>query len=147
GGARDREQAENERVLAADVPVAVLAPGPDERHGHDRQQRGRLGVVLVEADEEHEARHEQHAAADAEQAGDDAAGEPDRDRADHRSTSSTALASRTAANSSEIARSETRWASQVPSSTPAAAGIPTRAALSTSTFPYSPWTAAANAAM
>ena len=93
-------------------------------------------MMLVEADEEHEARHEQHAAADAEQAGDHAAGETDQDRADHLSTSSTALATSTAENIRAIALPGRRWASQAPSTTPAIAGMPTSAASAErATFP------------
>ena len=50
------------------------------------------------------------------------AGEPDRDRADHRSTSSTALATSTAANSSAIARRAQALLQPRPISTPPTAG-------------------------
>jgi len=49
-------------------------------------------VMLVETQEEHETGDEQHTAAHPEQAGDDAPGKADGDRADHLSTNSTALA-------------------------------------------------------
>src|SRR5436305_14057550 len=103
-------------------------------------------MVLVEADEEHQPGHEQHAAADAEQAGDHAAGEAEQDRADHLSTSSTALPTSTAANISAIARPGMRWASHEPSRTPAIAGTPTSAASPTRTFPSRPPAASATAA-
>src|SRR4029077_6931941 len=92
-------------------------------------------------------RHEQHAAAHSEHAGHDSAGHADCDRADHRSTSSTALATSTAANSSEIERFGTRCCSHVPSRTPPPAGTPTSTASSTCTLPYRPCVAAAKPAM
>ena len=110
-GAGHREDAQQQRVGAADVAVAILRVGPDDRHRHDRQQRGRLRLVLVEAQEDHEAGHEQHAAADAQQARDDPARPP-------RSAIAPIIAAAArrrwprarAANSSEIARASARAA-------------------------------------
>ena len=122
-------------VGAADVAVAILRVGPDDRHGDDRQQRGGLGLVLVEAQHDDQAGHEQHPTADSQQAGDDSGRQPDHDRGDHRSTNSTALATSTAAKSSEIHCVDMRCCSQVPITTPPTAGIPMSTASSTCTLP------------
>ena len=135
GRSGEREQAQQQRIGALDVAVAVLADRADERDGHDRQQRSRLGVVLVEAQEDHQAGNEQDATADAEQAGDDSAGDADGDGPGQRSTSSTAEAIRTAANMSAIERACRRCCNQVPISTPTTAGTPISRASSTLTFP------------
>src|ERR1700758_4675937 len=100
--AGDRQQAEQQRIAAIDVSEAVLCVRTDDRHGDDREQRCRLRLVRAEAEKGDEARHEQDPAADAEQSSDDAAREADDQRADHRSTRSTAVARSTTANSSEI---------------------------------------------
>src|SRR5438067_8104251 len=74
GDAADRDEPEDERRPPADIPVAALAPGSGEDRREDREQRGRLGVTLVEAERE-ERRHEEEPASDAEQPRDDAGGE------------------------------------------------------------------------
>src|SRR3712207_5621326 len=66
--AERRQARHHEPVADADVPVAVLAPGPDERDRHDREQRRGLRAELRHAQEEHEPRHEQDASAHSEQA-------------------------------------------------------------------------------
>ena len=94
-----------------DVAVAVLAPGADQRHGDDRQQRGRLGADLGLVEEDRQRGHEQDPAADAEQAAERAAGEPEQ-RCGHvlhqPTSSSTATTTSSSANRSEIARSGSR---------------------------------------
>ena len=122
--------------------------GADDRHGDDRQQRRRLGLVLAQAEEDHQRRHEQHAAADAEHPGDHAAGDADRDRADHGSTSSTALATSTPRTAARSPVGQTRCCSQVPNSTPPTAGTPTsRPVEHVRRCRRAPWTPAAKAAM
>ena len=74
---------DDERVPEADVPVAALAPRARSDGGEDRQQRSRLRVELAEP-EPHERRHEQDAAADAEEAREEPAGEAQRETEDDR---------------------------------------------------------------
>ena len=57
--------------LEPQVAVARLAPGTDRGRRHDREQRGRGGLHLAEAERD-ERRHEEDAATDAEQARQDA---------------------------------------------------------------------------
>src|SRR4051794_24495347 len=137
--ARDRGRPEDRAVAQAHVAVAVLAPGADERHRHDREQRGRLGVDLAEAEEDRQRGHEQHAAADAQQPGEDARERADDDRRDHRSARSAAATTRTAANSSRTVRTGTRCCSHVPATTPPTAGTPTSRPSPTWRLPYAPW--------
>ena len=93
-------------VAQPHVAVAVLRVRADDRDRHDRQQRRRLGLDLVEAEEDHERRDEQRRRRRrrACPAIDAARRTPMAIAPTHPRTSSTALASSTAANSSEIAR-------------------------------------------
>lgn len=129
------EQAEQQGVGAIHIAITVLAQRADDRHRHDRQQRRSLCVVLIEAQEQHQAGHEQDPAPDTEETCDDPARQADGDRADHLSTSSTALATSTSANRIAIERAFRRCCSQVPSSTPSTAGRPISSASRRSTLP------------
>src|ERR671925_398787 len=77
--AGDRRHAQDERGAPANVPVPVLAPCADRDRGQDRQERGGLGRALRQAERE-QRRHEEEAAADAQQPGDDTRGQAERDR-------------------------------------------------------------------
>ena len=85
---------------------------------------GEGGIDLREADEQDQAGDEQDPAADSEHAGYHARQDSDDHGLDHGISRSTALATRSAANSSEIARSGTRCWSHVPMTTPPTAGSP-----------------------
>src|SRR4051795_11537978 len=145
--ARDRGPAEQAAVAHADVAVAVLAPSADDGHRHDREQRGCLGVDLREAEEHRQGRNEEHAAADAEQAGQQPRERADDDRRDHLSARSTAATTSTTANISRTVRTGTRCCSHVPAITPPTAGTPTRRPSSTCRLPYAPCASIAAPAM
>src|SRR6266480_3554863 len=76
----DGGQTQEQRVAATHVAVAVLLITAHDRHRDDRQERGRLSLVLAEAYQEHQPGHEQDAAADAEHPRDHTRGRADRDR-------------------------------------------------------------------
>ena len=61
------------------LPYRLLAPRPDDRRREDREQRRGLRVQLRQPEHERERRHEEDAAADAEEAGEHSA-----ERADQR---------------------------------------------------------------
>ena len=73
-GRRDRRCSEHGGRAPADVAVSLLPPHADADGRDDCEQRGRLGVQLREA-ERRQDRHEQDAAADPEEAGEDAGDE------------------------------------------------------------------------
>ena len=73
--AERREHADDQGVAQLQVAVGALTGGADERDDADDQQRGRLALDLAEAEEDGQRRHEQHAAADADQAARQAAGD------------------------------------------------------------------------
>ena len=119
-----------------EVAVPVLAPRADDRDGHDRQQRRRLGLEVRQPEEDRQRRDEERAAADAEEPRDHAGHDADERRLDHVPTSSlTASATSSAAKPSEIHLTGTRCCSQVPNRTPPTAGTPTSRPSSTWTFP------------
>src|SRR2546421_8493032 len=76
----NREQPEREPVRQPHVAVAELAPGPEDRHWHDREERSGLAGELGETQEEDEGGHEQDPAADAQEPAQDPSGEPERGR-------------------------------------------------------------------
>src|SRR5438067_541785 len=77
--AADRRQADHDCRPPAHVAVPLLAPGAREHGRDDREQRARLSVELRQAEREGQRRHEEDAAADAEQARQHAGDEPDQD--------------------------------------------------------------------
>src|SRR5205814_223044 len=104
-------------------------PGPHRRRREDREQRRRLGVQLREAEAEHERRHEQDPAADAEEPGEHSGEKPEQQHEHDRHASNLIpTASRSAANAYESCRTGMRCCSEVPPTTPSIAGIPTSAA-------------------
>src|SRR3954454_16312451 len=143
----DGRRAEQPAVAQAHVAVAVLAPRADDRHRHDRQQRRRLGIDLVEPEEHRQRGDEEDAAADSEQAGEQSRERADDDRGDHLSARSAAATTSTTANSSRTVRTGTRCCSQVPAITPPTAGTPTSRPSSTCRLPYAPWASIAAPAM
>src|SRR6185312_16955054 len=121
--------ADHEGRPPADVPVPLLPPGADDHGRDDREQGARLGVQLRQP-ERGQRRHEEDAAAHAEEAGEhtgDDAEEPGEDVA-HCSSILIAIATSSAAKSSESVRTGTRCCSAVPPAAPSAAGTPTSSA-------------------
>src|SRR5688572_14615192 len=141
-----RKRADQRRLAQAHVAVPALAPGSDDRDGHDREQRRGDRVELGLVEEEDERRDEEDAAADPDQPADHSAREAERRRRDdlrgrrvHQPiTSFTAIASSRVANIREIARSGRRCWTAAPITTPPSAGTPTTAALAGSTLPSAP---------
>ena len=122
----------DERRPRPQVAVARLAPRPDGRRRHDREQRRcrRLHLTEPEGDEQ---RDEEDAAADAEQAGHDAGREAEHEREDdrrgrHPTISQTPTAARNIANATVRLRLDIRCWTAVPTTAPPTAGSPTRAA-------------------
>src|SRR5215207_1123114 len=136
--AERRERPDHQPVPNPDVAVAELSPDGDERHRNDRQQRRRLRLDLRLIEEDRERGHEEDPASHPEQA----TGQPARKAQDqgrdlaHGTISSTAITISRAAKRREITRSGTRCWTAVPTTTPAIAGTPTKAAFAGSTFPY-----------
>src|SRR4051812_25145946 len=145
--AGDRRRAEQGAVAQVDVAVALLTPRADDRHGHDRQQRRRLGVALVEAQEDCQRGDEEDPAAHPEEAGEQARERADDDRADHFSARSIAATTRTAANSRRTVRTGMRCWSHVPATTPPTAGRPTSRPSPTGGLPWAPCASIAAPAM
>ena len=116
----------------ADVAVVPLPPRSRRDGRQDRQQRRRLGVDLRQP-KRNERRHEEDPAADAEEAGEKPCCEAEADREDdrgrtHETSNQTASAASNPENASVSDRPETRCWTPVPTTAPAAAGRPTRAA-------------------
>src|SRR3954454_21855345 len=111
----DRRDPHEQRRAPADVAVLLMPPDADEDGRDDREQRGRLGVPLCQA-EVGQRREEEDAAADAEHpgehSGDDA--EHDRERDRHRTSMSTAMATSSSAKAYESVRTGTRCCSVEP---------------------------------
>ena len=110
--------------------VAVLPERPDGDDRDDRGERGRLRGQLPEPEPERERRHEHDAAADAEDAGEQSAGEAERERecdVAHQA-SLAATISMTQANAICRCGPRTRFAIDVPKTTPTTAGRPISAA-------------------
>src|SRR3954447_25634154 len=133
--AEDPQQAEDDTVVQAQVPVAVLAVGAEDGHGDHRQQRRGLGVDLAEPRHEDERGHEEDAPAHAEEPGDHSGGGADEGGLDHPMSSFTATTTRKAAKPTEIAETGTRCCNATPARTPPSAGTPTSAASSGCRFP------------
>src|SRR5438128_503574 len=107
----------------------MLPPRADERRRQDREQRRRLRVQLSQPEPECKRRHEDDAAAHAEQPGEHAAGEPDRDDEQNRHTSNlTPTAASTNAKPYASLSTGTRCWIAAPATTPTTAGSPTSAA-------------------
>src|SRR5437016_11852793 len=118
---------DDERIAHPDV--ALLAPDTDgDRRDHGEQRR-RLCVELGEP-EPGQGRHEEDAAADAEEPGEHAGEDPEEDGEDvrHLRKRSTAIPTRSAANAYDRVRVRSRCCKAVPPSAPAAAGKPSNAA-------------------
>ena len=125
-------------VAQVDVAVGALAVGPDQGDDDDHQQRGGLALDLREAEEDRQRGHEEDAAADADQAAGEPAGERDQDREElvhQKKINSIAIATRRAAKSSEIARWGMRCWIAVPATTPITAGIESQRPVRTWTLP------------
>ena len=109
--AGDRERAQREADADVDVVVAELPPGAGDRHRDDDQEGGGLRLDLARVEQDHQRRHEEDAAADAEQTAERAPGERDQHRerdVHHGTASSIATAMSSSAKRSETVRSEIR---------------------------------------
>src|SRR5581483_4898137 len=133
----DRGDPDRSRRLRPDVPVALVPPDADDDGRQDREERGRLGVQLREA-EPRERRDEQDPAADPEEPGEQAGDEPEEHCEDvrHRNTMSMPMPTSKAAKRSDNVRTGTRCCSAVPAAAPTAAGTPRSAAYAGSTCPW-----------
>src|SRR5438067_3561701 len=139
--AADRRQADHDRRPPAHVAVPLLAPGAGEHGRDDREQRARLRVELRQAECEGQRRHEEDAAADAEQARHHPGDEPDRDREHdrpHQTSNFTPSPTSKRAKSSDRVRLARRCWSAVPATAPNAAGTPTIAAAPGFSSPWNP---------
>ena len=106
----------------------VLAPGADQAHRDDRQQRGRLGAQLGLVEEDHQRRDEEDPAADPEHAADGAAGEAEDARRARSSISRPGARSRRRQQQREQQRDQRARGpaagAPVPAITPPTAGTP-----------------------
>src|SRR6476619_1295905 len=146
--ADDRAEPDQERGPPVDVAVSALPPGADQHRRQDREQRSRLRVHLGKAENEHERRHEENSAADAEEAGQDAAGEAeddDENLAHTRRRIPTAV--RRSENPSASVLPVNRCCSSTPSRTPPTAGRPISAAAPGFRSPCRPYAIAPAAAV
>src|SRR5207248_7574494 len=136
-GRGGRDDADEDRRPPTDVAVSLLRPCPCDHRRHDGKQR-RPGCLVLRQAERDEHRHEEDAAADAEQPGEYARNDAERDRDDvrHLKNNQTAVARIRAANDTSSVRVRNRCCSVPPPTAPTAAGRPTRAAYFTSTSPW-----------
>ena len=122
------------------VAVAVLPPGADGATGTIASSDVASALELREAEEHHERGHEEHAAADADEAAERSRPQADRERADdvhglHQNTRTAAEARGGPQSSPETARAGMRCCSAVPATTPADRGNADEEPLATSTLP------------